>query len=576
MCSVQPEGDNEVVVAEEILEPTFKDLAKEVIKNYINSVLVVDDDYLEVVKRAESLTQVTEPGEDEKIFLRLFRELRLSMTENGCLLTGFPYDSALPDGEERAAQDEMVFKISQKADFLILDWHLNDGGKFVLELLKKLHNFGLTFICIYTKETDLEGIRTAIYNSLSLEPPGEIEFDFVIDNLIVCVREKPKYIEEKEFENPNILNPRVLIDQVCDNLTKIYGGYLQLSALELVTKHRASIQKTLVKFKEEMDTAFLLDLSHTHSPLRPEDGFLLDIFIDEWKSQLQNMIHLQGAQIFSKTGLSSYLGSFADEIDDKSPVRFLKYLKKLDNKIKNNEKIFPRLTRLPEDPEFNVKLIRWLKSGLKSSKFPVYDPNWATQDMDCVCMSMVLTLLKSRGLRPRKDEIYDSLLPLDSLIHQGDLLEMLSQGTIFEVVGSDDKYLICITPLCDIANPKESGNYYRFVLAEKLQDPLNIQEPFCVIQPENSLPSILRIRIKKTYTLKFSDNGIKPETMEVELAGSEWQNTREGKITLKPIAQLRNDHAFKISGLISSDSARIGVNQVESLRALAHKNSQVN
>ncbi|HLO44557.1 MAG TPA: response regulator receiver domain [Leadbetterella sp.] len=116
---------------------TFRDVAKNIIKETISSAIFIDDKALENFKSKNSKNR-----DDNKRTIELFQDFR----KNQCLLHSFKYT-------KKGWKDNKRFYLKNK-DLLILDWQLvRDEHYEALRILNEaVSEKSLHFICIYTKE----------------------------------------------------------------------------------------------------------------------------------------------------------------------------------------------------------------------------------------------------------------------------------------------------------------------------------------------------------------------------------------------------------------------------------------
>lgn len=133
-------------------EPSFSDVAKDVIRNSIRSAICIDDRYASAYEEDTTDLNVDEP-----------RKLHKSFREDGlCDLDIYRFTTY----EDTWNRDVML----SNKDLLILDWELDADGRFdsaVKILTEVIESKKIPFVVVYTSTADLHAVNKALIHEFS-------------------------------------------------------------------------------------------------------------------------------------------------------------------------------------------------------------------------------------------------------------------------------------------------------------------------------------------------------------------------------------------------------------------------
>ena len=119
-------------------------------------------------------------------------EFERDATKKGILFSGLTY--------RKKEHHDTVIELASRADIIVLDWELaSDNGREAISILKRLIGTGLRFICMFTQEEGLSQIKRHIieslneklqeYNKINSEHSDpEHAMEFKIRNLVIALR----------------------------------------------------------------------------------------------------------------------------------------------------------------------------------------------------------------------------------------------------------------------------------------------------------------------------------------------------------------------------------------------------
>jgi hypothetical protein len=548
---------------------TYDELAQEVLRGYLRSAVIIDDQWPEIVIGAESVEEPDEsafiddriPADIEAVEsavsdvppsrppdnprdAQLLADLQRSLLREGLLACGFRYTH-----QARC----VAIELARRADIVVLDWDLaNDDGADALVILQELRGNELRFVCIFTGHGKISLVRHAVEECLG-EPNGDLrigEGDLRIGNLVIAIRNKKGLeVSAQEFT----VESRELLAEALRGLARNYNGLVQLAMLELTHQHRRQLPSILERFDKSIDTAVLLEAGDASSPVG-QSGAFLAVLIDEWRAHLEQessdlqALGTMGRQLFGAQ-LAKRLGEISEEDVRKALER---------TRVKTAKDL--------ANPRNRLQLQEWL-SGACAGPFP---------DIRGVSLGKDQRQLASWGVLQAISGAVDEesalpLLRLDALFHQQfELPEKLTQGTLVAVDQDSERadYYLCITPVCDAERPETLANLFTFLRTEpippeKVFTPGNRKAAYCVIEFEKRL-LCLEVLLKQRIVLELEQRTFVAGTIQGCLTPGSGEL---GLVQLRRIAQLRLEHAFAITAAAAADAARVGVNRVELLRS---------
>ena len=145
------------------------------------------------------------------------------------------------------------------------------------------------------------------------------------------------------------------------------------------------------------------------------------------------------------------------------------------------------------------------------------------------------------------------------------------------VLKHQDDYLICVTPACDAERPDKIDHIYCFLRAEKIileeKKDKKIENYIVIKHDEKAIP--LEVKLKPYLSLYIPDSSICAGYDIIAAFGASVKSPIKSgyDIKLKPVAQLRSDHALSLSDSASSEATRVGVDRVEFIRTFLRRDS---
>lgn len=231
--------------------------------------------------------------------------VRTAVMDSGIIFAGVRYVAR--DSSRR----EAAKKLALRSDVLILDWNLagNDGGETALELLDELRERGSgpRFIYIFTQSDALEDIARGVRERLGATNQGDRKpepIDFSIGGLSFAVRRK-RYSSAGRSGAVGDVKPADLVDDALSALASARPGLLDMALVELTTRHRWHLNSMIERIGSRFDAALITEHA-LDGALTLTDGTIHEILFDEWRAQL-SVRPDPPLRILSDEGVNAYL-----------------------------------------------------------------------------------------------------------------------------------------------------------------------------------------------------------------------------------------------------------------------------
>ncbi len=556
---------------------TFDELAQNVLRGYLRSAVIIDDQWPETVVGEAVVDEIDEstfvaseipdgvgmeeigdPAEDmppprpadNPEDARLLADLQRALLQEGLLACGFRYTH----------QDRKVaVALARRADVVVLDWHLvDDDGADALAILEELRRDNeLRFVFIFTGHGRIQEVREALKNRFGrasvVSETGEA--DLRITNLVIAIRNKKGLAEETPGY---IVEPGDLLAVALRALVSNYDGLVQLAMLELTQLHRRQLPAILERIDNSIDTAVLLEAGDESSPVG-QGGAFLSVLVDEWRAHLEQEHSM--LRVLGSGGRQLFGAQLAERLGEVSGIDLEMAL----------ERSGVKAAKALANQGSRGQLKRWLAEGCKGSG-PVVQGVTLNKDQRPLAGWGVLGAIPGAV----EEESAMPLLRLDAFFHQQfERPDELTQGTIVAVhqtgPGHND-YFLCITPACDAVRPPQplEGRSHLFtflratpIIPESLFVAKSKKPAYCVVEHDERL-LCLEINLKDKFILAIADREFENDTVQGRLTlGS---SVLVASVELRLVAQLRAEHALSITAAAAADASRVGVNRVELVR----------
>jgi hypothetical protein len=547
-------------------------------------------------------------------------QIQDDFVRRGVIFTGVKYTKA---DEARGP------RLAKNADILILDWNFaGDSGAGAMKILRELNQDGqLRFVCIFTDQRNLLEIKNAILRTVfGKENDADERLDFPIANFVFTLRHKPV----PDLHSEEISQVQTLFDDAIGNIANHYSGFVQLSILEMSSHHRHTMMTHLARFSRDFDSAILAETAQKDSPVDMGTS-LRALLLDEWRVALESSAATNDYWMLSK-GRGLYAASLKKNLPLMTS-EFIEACASAVG-VTGLSTALPRLFQVGNfggirQREFDFTVGEWLEGGAAEN---LVLPGIKGKQSARVTFALLYALNHpERCLElPTATQIYRNLMRLDALFSQQlTLPSEIMQGTILKY--DSETYFICITPLCDSARYTDGYNPYMFLEATRADESAFLEPAtdYCVFVEVDD-PVCLHVDIKRPHVFEInnvnkkiapsgrniidvryrtlppqrSNNKIEMEALilpskavaaaplndtsqehlleeqknaEKDLQGASAvvegpRNVSQHEtIRLSVVGQLRTDFFLMFSAAAASNSARVGVNRVEFIRAAKSK-----
>lgn len=572
--------------------------SQEIVKNFLNSVVAVDDQLCFGRINATSTDHVHEDFDapvdgsglgvlsvsqeadisTQKITHQLdYQDLSISFSEHGINCCGFIPDVARFPTIDVAA--ESIMKSSKRADITILDWSMDSTfagaskGTLAIESIKKIiqhdrsQHGRLRLIVIYTAENSIEQIVQDIKNNLHSPADSGINAEITDSNI--------KFLNsELEFCKISVIakkpNSTELRDEVINLFTELTIGLLSNATISAIGELRDKTHNILHTFNKNLDPAYL---SHVIGLLSSPDvreksheiafDYATDLISEELKSNLQISHTIKNNLNLDR------LKEWADFV-----------------------------TPNPEDDHFKIKVGDGDAVGIKSDRLKkLLSCSTDTHLIAALTAAPVILKKESKDSKTldnfRKKRIQLNLQSTEYLSHenlsaieckrrdifslktdepqptikQGSIVKMTYQQNIDGEIKDAYKYYVCMQPLCDSVRIQNITN---FIFLEI--DAVNEGKDFTHLLKDSN-GDFIRFKIKpssKDIHIFRVVPDVTTNTVKTQYSAGEYKvkyitdNSQENFLVW--LGELKTNIAQAISNKLAEQISRVGLDTNEWLR----------
>jgi len=531
----------------------YIDIAKRILKDNIKSAIYIDDNAREFNQSDDTLT-----GSNEE---RLSVELYTKFKESGVSLESIRYCF------NNETDENWIDYCLDNRDLILLDWNLHGqtGEVQSLKILDKIINKPNVHFCvIYTSEDNLDDVFKRIltnYSNKTLELFTEHKeyteaifgekFDFNEFHEISLGRDNPEVKKglglfmKKYFAQINEFKDYASLD---DNLCAIYKiSSSNLSSFDEDLEHPLPCPSFINKDK------YLLEINNTIITIfkkkenNPES--LLENFFDHIINDIDSYNQLLTIDFFNRIFRIGI-------INKENKVNF------------SREALFEHRNKLKADglDSFYEEFIKELL--LEKMNLSLRDTNSPLLSEDVYNQLYDPSIQVKKEDSHRMNVFYNSftLNKVSGYINFGDVFK-------FE---DEDKYLICLTPLCDCLRPQEKikRNYF-FAEGEhiKLEEALKLGDTaFISFLPNNKVvrwtdvpqeaSKYVPIYIKPLQYKVLEGKDLINENGTIELYYLNKEGERKNRL-VRYVSTIRQNYAQRIANHAFSYPLRVGVDFVK-------------
>ncbi|HEY1729151.1 MAG TPA: response regulator receiver domain [Candidatus Baltobacteraceae bacterium] len=426
---------------------------------------------------------------------------------------------------------------ARRADILVLDWSIDtDNGEAALELIGRLatdeDRHRLRYIAIYTREPVLHELTDRILERLKAIPGPEARkrTAYIVEKgsmkISVFGKLRTARIPDEEHEDRRVAE-KDLPGKLITEFSQLQPGIVSTAALAAVSALRRKTNQLLGRFEADLDPAFLW---HRAVLRFPEDAeqHIVDILTAEIgavveDSDVRDFVDLESCTTWiAQYGIEKFNGHFGD--------------------------------RNPTLDDMKLLLGKGINDETNKSRFQKLS---ATQRMKG---DAALFAASAEAMR-RSNETFAELMLLRT--RYDDHEPVLSSGTI--VRSEDGKYWLCILPACDAVRLKGVRNFAFIPLVEVPDE----AEHFDLLV--STQPGGVRLRTSdKVYDLRminFEPN--EAERVKAERSDESLIFTSASDGPFSWIGELKALKAQSLTQAVAENLARPGLDDPEWLRSMS-------
>ncbi|WP_230532197.1 response regulator receiver domain [Microvirga roseola] len=560
---------------------TFQQACREAAAEFLQTVVLVDDraTFGSQTDAAEATTDEADPliEPDEMATVAVESKTAAPLPKKqgegldaGVITRGFAAKGlvcAVLKPEAGASLETETLQAAERADILVLDWEMDDHGQKAMEiirgLLKSDHERGdrLRLVVIYTGISPLAPVGTQIANEVQgLSAGGEplsLQNRTATTKVVVLGKGGAPNAPQ---EAGSVVDATNLPDRLIEEFAKFAGGLLPNATLGSMAHLRSNTHKLLARFNKRMDAPLITHHALLGSP-KDAEQFVADLIIQELEAQiplgrvsrtyagldsvkayLEHSVAKEGAKpqiLLNKDGtkaVSIELQLAQAVVEQGAPAlksHFAKFAETAQIEAKSVEKELGR-------DKIADKLYCLTGSSLKDG-------------LDGHEAFAVLSSIRRSYTDVSKDD--------------PDALPSVKLGT---VVHDGTYYYLCLTPVCD--SVRRAGDRANFLFAR-----LTEEKKFNLVIEDGGTRKRLLVNRKDVHIRTFELKPSQDQTIRARWSGNHLVIDRAPPIEkglpaepdLRWVAEMKPMQAQRVVGSVTSNLARIGLDEFEWLRMLA-------
>ncbi len=451
-----------------------------------------------------------------------------------------------PTKDELPGLKDLVTNLSANVDVVILDWVLFDSpaGERTLDLIEGMVTSSANqsgraqLIVVYTAEPNLVEIERGIRKRLQLQETPTETLTILSGGTRICIYGKAG-IRPTRIGDDRLKNPSELAEVVISEFTEMTKGLLSNVAMKCITAVRAKTFQLLRRFDENVDAPYVTQ-STLISPERAEEQLIALIV-----SEIQEILEDEN------------VGSVAD---------YSHIVEWLDDRLANGLTL-PICNNLTSE-QYYAGLIQLLRDGVGKkaiAKLKADHPDFTgkiipgkEKDPAMYVREALTGILRSNP--PTIHEADELLTMLMSLRHRyTSPAPQLALGTIVSLADEGGPaYLLCLQPVCDSVRLKEARPF-AFLSLKTADSSKNCE----LIVRDGEQLKFLTLKINP-YMLKMIDfNPTQNEKVVADNQNGDFHFRSADNIAFKWIADLKPAHAQRIANNFAYTFSRVGLVESE-------------
>ena len=535
---------------------TFKDLSVQNVAKFLQTVVVVDDKAhlkpLTTDNDTTSMSGIPEADNESPVGAHANlvspqldtagssvdpEDLDAKSLVDGFAKEGIACTVLRPDSDDNVVTQ--VTKIAELADIVVLDWILDrDDGVRTTSLIRKLiseesGSDRIRLIAIYTGERNLRDVADSVFEVLSScsdEVPDR-RSDFVAVKgpvrLAVFAKEHTQVPSEDTCLTNRIVGISELPNRLIHEFAEMTTGLLPNVAIAGLSEIRAQTHKLLTMFSCSLDPAYLGHRLLLPNPSEAEDE-VVAMFVAEVLSILEH------GDVAKQAGIDS-IRAWIDEMNANSSLRPLPL-------SETSQDAQDTLLGILENGIYNtpnVSLGNWKWAQVTHAFTP---ENSFAEESNRQFATMMHVKTRYRGRPPS-----------------------LTLGTIL-VSESDpcDTFWICLQPKCDSVRIKERRSFPMVPMVQVKDQ----KGDFEIVVKHRGCWVLLRVPREpaEINMFTFEPDDASKEQVTATSNDSTWNFTPIEGPSFEWVAELKDEHAQRITNEFAASFSRVGVTVSEWVR----------
>jgi len=466
-----------------------------------------------------------------------------------------------PVGEGTIEKD--VIRLAPRSDIIVLDWQMGDtdNGDIALRIIKSVlmidRRFGgrLRLFAIYTGVRDLQTVADRIAEQASSLTAGEDLFEFFNDTqttkVVILGKGTPE--DHENGQGGRCAEEGGLAERLIAEFARFSGGILRNATLASMGYLRDNTHRLLARLNGSLDAPLVTHFALVGSP-QDSQQYVADLILQEIE-----------AQVPLNDIVAEYAGSAAMKARIAKVYADGKHSRIVLNKTGTTVRDIPKETAkalidgptaalTPHFEEFATEL------QLNVDQMPkLFAREQIAKKLYCVLGDTF-----EEGLRKHEDFAIASGIRLtNSGDFESKLLPTVRLGT---VIHDEEHYYVCLTPVCDSVRLR--GKRANFLFGRLIEH----QSKFNFIIDDRSERKRLFIDRKDPVLRTFELLPGADETIRVQKKNFYIDYAvplADTPGVVRWVAEIKPMQAQRVVGSITSNLARIGLDEFEWLRHLA-------
>ncbi len=562
----------------------FKQFVYDSAEQYLQTVVLVDDRIyddaiggpptpLDDPKEAGRLPAVKSPtssfeasgNEDEagqmpeELEEASFRDVQNSFAERRIICSLYQ-----PPANASFDEESEVYGLCSSADVTIVDWDLGDAsGSKAIKLIGSLIKLSqadlpnqLRLVLVYTLERELQKIAKeisdALFNRHQLCVDCESEQPVLTTECArVVVLGKPRSVTQPNFSNERVPEAE-LAERTIREFSQLTNGILQGIVLRGIANIRDNSRRILTRFNQELDAPFL---AH-RALLLPDEAFrqIVTLLTDELNSVLIDT--LGDLPLGSAVCVRKILEDWCEKTWEENTNAELK-IGEGANGLNFVKDVFCNGPNL----QYEYSSFRGSRVGRLVEQGESGNPIWKDDRNGRI---KLVEYLLGNGQTAQCNEKLASLM--SQRIQYGDSPRLLHLGVIVRELAGDNRYLLCLQPVCDSVRIEGKSQPFAFNVLSVAEDGRKITH--CV---NDSMGEFIRLlhspKVSCVFVSHFkSHDDALCATKDDRNRFVFWDDEERG---YEWIAELKTEHAQRAAEQFGRELSRVGLTESEWLRLKA-------